>query len=266
LAVLGTITSTSNPRAKDVRSLHKRRVRYRTERYLIEGQRLVAQALALRSELASSFFTEEFARSPQGEPLVAALAEAEAPAYQVTPQVLAHMSDTETPQGVLAVARMPPPDLAAARAADLVVLLDEVRDPGNLGTILRTCVATGVGAVLLTMGCVDAYAPKVVRAGMGAHAALRIVPNLEWAAIGHLVDGMRCVLADIHGEHTPWGLDWTAPTALIVGSEAHGPGPEAQALAEESVRLPMAEDAESLNVAVATAVLLFEAYRQRHAL
>ncbi len=264
MAVLGAISSTSNPQAKYTRSLHTRRVRYREERYILEGHRLVAQALQLQGGFASVFFTADYAAEPPGERLVAELARGATPMWQVTPQVLAHMADTETPQGILAVAPMPRPDRAAARAASLAVLIDSIRDPGNLGTILRTCVATGVDSVLLSTGCVDAYAPKVVRAGMGAHFALRILPNLAWPEIEELVAGKRCVLTDVRGEESPWRLDWTVPTVLIVGSEAHGAGPEAQALADVRVRLPMDEDAESLNAAIATAVFLFEAYRQRH--
>ncbi len=232
---------------------------------MLEGHRLVAQAHQLRGGFASVFFTAEYAAEPPGQGLVDALAKGPEPLWQVTPQVLAYMADTEAPQGVLAVAPIPPANLAAAREASLSLLLDAIRDPGNLGTMLRTCVATGVHSVLVTAGCVDPYAPKVVRAGMGAHLALDIVPDLTWQQIAELVAGKRCVLADVRGDDSLWHLDWTEPSVLIVGSEAHGAGPQAEELATVRARLPMEAEAESLNAAIAAAVFLFEAYRQRHA-
>lgn len=263
MPIVGAIRSTANPQVRHVRSLHKRRVRYRERRYLIEGQRVLDTALRIGGDLASAFFTEEFATSAPGAALVERLAAGEAPVWSVTPAVLEHMADTETPQGILAVAAMPEPERSAAAEATLVVALDNLRDPGNLGTILRTSHATGVGAVLLSVGCVDPYAPKVVRAGMGAHFGVRLYPGLEWPRIADLVRGKQILLADAAGEATPWEVDWRLPTCLVVGSEAHGPGAEARRLADRAVRLPMGAETESLNAAVATAVLLYEAYRQR---
>jgi len=262
---VGLITSPDNAQCKAARALHKKRVRYQERRYLVEGLRTVAQALSQDMRLAALFYTPDLTQDPHGSELVEDAAGRGVPCHLVTPQVMATLSDTVTPQGLLAVAEMPAPTLQAAQHADLLLVLDDLRDPGNLGTILRTAQATGVDAVLLTDGCVDAYAPKVVRAGMGAHFLLPLLPDLPWDQIGEAVQGKHCVLADPRDGVLPWELDWRPPLALIVSSEAHGASAAAQALAMQHVRLPMRAEVESLNAAIATAVLLFEAVRQRSA-
>ena len=259
------ITSPDNAQCKYARSLHKKRVRYQERRYLIDGYRLVAQALSQDVRLAALFFTPDAQATDQGRALVEQATAQGIACHLVTPEVMATLSDTVTPQGFLALAPLDVPPLQVAGAAGLLLMLDDVRDPGNLGTILRTAQATGVEAVLLSEGCVDAYAPKVVRAGMGAHYRLPILPDQTWADLGRAVEGKACLLADPRDGVPPWTLDWTHPTALIVGSEAHGAGLEAQALATQHVCLPMRGEVESLNAAIATAVLLFEALRQRGA-
>jgi TrmH family RNA methyltransferase len=243
--------------------LYNKRVRYREGSYLVEGYRVVAQALSQDVRLASLFFTPEQGENAAGRALLARAAERGIACYGVTPQVMATIADTVTPQGLLAVAEMPTHTLALAAQADLVLVLDDLRDPGNLGTILRTAQATGVGAVLLSEACADVYAPKVVRAAMGAHFRLPLWPDMAWDEIGRLVAGKACLLADPRDGALPWALDWRRPTALIVSSEAHGASEPAQALASERVSLPMRGEVESLNAAIATAVLLFEALRQR---
>ena len=215
MTFLGTITSPDNAHVRHVRSLHNKRARYRDKRYLLEGLRLVAHALEVGYRPALAFTTEEFA-SGQGEALVRALDEADTPAWITTPAVMARLADTVTPQGIVAVLPMPdPPPLRPD--ASLLLVLDEIRDPGNLGTILRTALATGVDAVLLTPGCADPYAPKVVRAGMGAHLSLALHPDTPWETLLRLTSGTRRILADAAAPLSLWQWNWTEPTTLIVG-------------------------------------------------
>lgn len=259
----GTITNPDNAHVKYVRSLHKKRARYRDKRYLLEGLRLVGHALDAGHRPALAFYSEAFAAGP-GEDLVGALHDAETPTWLVSAAVMERLADTVTPQGIVAVLPIPDPPPLPANAG-LLLVLDEIRDPGNLGTILRTAQATLVDAVLLTPGCTDPYAPKVVRAGMGAHLSLPLHPDVPWESVLRLTSNTRRVLAEAAAPSTLWAWDWTAPTTLVIGGEAHGAGPEARAAAEARLRLPMAEGAESLNAAVAAAVFLFEARRQRDA-
>ncbi|MHB1294252.1 MAG: TrmH family RNA methyltransferase [Anaerolineae bacterium] len=263
MPLLGTITSADNEHCKYARSLLKKRARYQEKRFLIEGLRLVAQALHEGYRPVLAFLTPEFAASDAGGRLAQELIDGETRVWQVPEKVLATLAETVSPQGIVAVAQMPEPAPDLLARATLLLVLDDLRDPGNLGTILRTAQAAGVEAILLTEGCVDAYAPKVVRAGMGAHFQLPLFLDLPWPAIRGALAGRQCLLADAAGTHTPWELDWRRPTALLIGNEAHGPGPEARALADVVVRLPMAPSVESLNASIATAVLLFEALHQR---
>ncbi len=260
----GMITSPDNTKVKYARSLHKKRVRYREKRYLIEGLRLVAHALQRGRWPALVFHTEAFAATERGCSLVQRLVSREDTAvWCVTPGVMKVICDTVTPQGVVAVASMQETPFSLALRATLLLILDNIRDPGNLGTILRTAQATHVEAVVLSRGCADPYSPKVVRAAMGAHFDLPLFRDATWLAIEKLVIGKHCVLADADGQLTPWEFDWAPPVAVIVGNEAHGASAEARAMAQLRVRLPMAEGAESLNAAIVAAVMLFEAQRQR---
>ena len=174
-------------------------------------------------------------------------------------EVMRHIRATDGPQGIVAV--FPTPQAPLPPVLGRVLILDDIRDPGNLGTMLRTAAAAGVDAALLSPGCVDAYNPKALRAGMGAHFRLALA-EMPWAEIATTCDGLAIYLADMEGDVSYDKADWSARWALIVGSEAHGASAEAAALAKKRVTIPMSGDAESLNAAIAAGILLFEAQRQ----
>jgi TrmH family RNA methyltransferase len=255
------ITSARNPRIQWVRSLQSRsRDRREEGAFVVEGVRLVEDALAAGWDFRLALYTDDL--NERGRSLVAALAARGIPVEQVTPQVMRAASDTETPQGILAV--LPLPGLAMPEQLDFLFIPDAVRDPGNLGSMLRTASAAGVQAVVLSPGAVDAFAPKVVRAGMGAHFRLPLL-SLGWEEIrAHIRRaGLRVFLASAGQGTVCWQADFQRPLALIVGGEAEGAGSEAQALADEQVQIPMPGRLESLNAAAAAAILLFDVLRQR---
>jgi TrmH family RNA methyltransferase len=263
MPTLGTITSPDNAQARAARALRdRRRARQREGRFIAEGVRLIEQALIEGARPLAVYYTAECAASEAGRSLLAVL-EAEGALWQASAEVMASLTDTVTPQGIVALFPLPEPDPAAAQRASLLLVLDAVQDPGNLGAILRTAQAADVDAVVLSRGCVDPYSPKVVRAGMGAHFGLSLYVGLDWTRIAALLGDRPCALAATDGERYPWELDWTGPCALIVGSEARGASAEAQALATHTVRLPMRLPVESLNAAMAAAQLLYEVQRQR---
>jgi TrmH family RNA methyltransferase len=172
------------------------------------------------------------------------------------------MADTVHPSGILAV--MPMPAQARPRATTLTLIIDQLRDPGNMGTVLRSALAAGVDLVLTTAQSVDVYSPKVVRAAMGAHFRLPMILNQSWTAIRESTRGMNVVLADpAEAGQAYWTLDWRLPMALIIGSEAEGASGDARDLATARVSIPMRGDVESLNAGVAASIILFEAARQR---
>jgi TrmH family RNA methyltransferase len=169
------------------------------------------------------------------------------------------LSDTETPQGILAV--LEHNQLSIPDSPNFILIPDRIRDPGNLGTLLRTAAAAGVQAVLLPPETTDAFAPKVVRSGMGAHFHLPIRP-MKWEKIRRETQGLQAYLADMDG--TPcWETDLRGPLALIVGSEAEGASEDARELATQKISIPMSGDMESLNAGIAGSVLMFEVIRQR---
>jgi TrmH family RNA methyltransferase len=178
----------------------------------------------------------------------------------VTPQVMASMSDTETPQGILAV--LPFVERELPEMVSSLLIVDRLNTPGNLGAVLRTAAAAGVEAVVLAPGTVDATNPKVVRGAMGAHFRLPMVQR-NWEAIVQMAEGMYVLLADADGDVAYDEVDWRQAVALILGGEAHGASAEAAHLANARVSIPMQRGVESLNAAVAVGVLLFEMARQR---
>lgn len=255
------ITSPKNDRVRTVRALQsRRRVRQRERRFVLEGIRLVEDAVGAGVPPTFVFYTTPAEADERGKRLLASLREMNVPCYAVSEGVMAACCDTETPQGILAV--LPIPDLARPERPTFTLILDRVRDPGNLGTTLRTALAAGVEQVLLTPGTVDASNPKVVRAAMGANLRLPMA-MLAWEAITEAVAGGDVWLAEASGETRYTAVDWTRAVALIVGGEATGAGERAQALAQGRVSIPMVAEVESLNTAMATAVMLFEVVRQR---
>ncbi len=261
--MVGRIESLSNDKVRRVQALlRSTRRRHREGLLVAEGVRLVREAVVAELPLTWCFYTADFAATAVGGALVERIAMAgEGALWEVTPEVLAALTDTETPQGVVVV--MPTPVLPAPDAPAVTLILDGVRDPGNLGTILRTAWAAGVSQVLLPPGAVDPTNPKVVRAGMGAHFHVPI-RRCGWDEICAEVAGASVWLAAADGATLYDAVDWRGRVALIMGGEAEGAGPEARALAgSRRVMIPMAPGVESLNAAVATAILLFEMARQR---
>jgi TrmH family RNA methyltransferase len=257
------ITSAQNPKIKWLRELQRSsRERRQAGAFVAEGVRLLEEALAAGWQAQALFCVEDL--EPRAKALVDGFIAAGVSVELVAPHVLAAASDTETPQGALAVFGLP---IAQSPAQlDFAFLPDRVRDPGNLGTMLRTAAAAGVGAVLLPPEGVDPYAPKVLRGAMGAHFRLPLL-SLEWEQIAALVDRhhLKVLLAEAEGGLPYTRADFRQPLALIVGGEAEGAGPQALRLAQQRVAIPMPGGSESLNAAVAAGILLFEVVRQRSA-
>lgn len=255
-----TITSPQNDHIKLIRTLQSRpKARRKTQRLALEGLRLVGDALAAGALADFAIYTPDFAAG-SGSALLDTLRARGAVCFEVTPQVMAHAAQTQTPQGIIAVLSMP--ELPVRTPLTLALILDGVADPGNIGTILRTAAAAGVDVVDLAPGCADPYNPKALRAGMGAHFRVPIA-HRAWGAIVREFAALEVYLADAHGARPYDAVDWVKPSALIIGGEASGAAQEARKFAAQSVFIPMANAAESLNAAAAAAVILFEIRRQR---
>jgi len=255
------ITSAQNPRIQHIRTLlTQRKAREESGEFVVEGVRLVEEALGSGWEARLLLYTSEL--SPRGQSLLTKARARGAEVEEIPPQLIRSSADTENPQGILGVfARR---ELPLAEQPNFIVVADAIRDPGNLGALLRTAAAAGAEAALLGPGCVDAFSPKVLRAGMGAHFRLAL-RQLDWDEIGTIIKPACRVYVAESGEGTPcWQLDLTQPVALIIGGEAEGAGAAAHALADGTIFIPMPGESESLNAAVAAGILLFEVVRQRN--
>jgi RNA methyltransferase, TrmH family len=254
------ITSSQNPRVKLVRLLLGRaRERRQAGAFVAEGVRLVEEALTVGWPFRFVLFSEE--TGERGKALADRLAAAGVEVEQLPARLLASLSDTENTQGLLAVLEAFSLPLPADPA--FLLIPDQVRDPGNLGSLLRSAAAAGVDLVLIPPETTDPFAPKVVRAGMGAHFRLPIV-SMGWEEIWQFTDSgkLTTFLAKM-GAPPCWQVDLTRPLALIVGGEAKGAGRPARELAAGTLSVPMPGGMESLNAAAAGAVLMFEVVRQR---
>jgi TrmH family RNA methyltransferase len=253
------ITSSSNPKIKLVRALQARRSERKKEQaFVVEGLKLAEEAI--RAEVPARLVLHTDHLDGRGRAAVNQLARLGAVTEVVSPEVMAAASDTQTPPGLLAVLSLP--SAAIPRPLTFALVLDRLADPGNLGTVLRTASAAGVQAVFLAPGTVDAHNPKVVRAAAGAHFHLPIL-EADWGDIASATARLTLWRAEAHTGTAYDQVDWRQPTGLVIGSEAAGPGDAARRLAPEAVHIPMPGKAESLNAAIATAVLLFEAARRR---
>ena len=255
-----TITSPGNQIVRLIRSLTRKKGREESGLFVVEGERAVVDALAAGVQPDAIVVREGFV--PDAEQLTAVLARDELDIVRVLDVALFDaLTDTVHPQGVLAILPMPAPQ-RLAETATLVVLLDGIRDPGNMGTLIRSSAAAGADAILVGDGSVDVYNPKVIRAAMGSHFRIPILPAGSIGPERYQSIAVRAI-ADANGDVAYDEADWSEPLLLIVGSEADGPGLESLELANRVVSIPMAAGVESLNAAVAGSVILFEISRQR---
>jgi len=253
------LRSRDNPRIRRWRRLiADRQSRRRARRAWIEGTRLIAAFLDTGRTPVALILNAQAGASPDVSRLVARAGIAP---VLLSKSVFAELADTETPQGIAAEIEIPDPAVESGDVAQCV-FLDGVRDPGNLGSILRSAFAFGVQEMFLGGGCADPWSPKVLRAAMGAHFALRITETPDLAGRFTAFAGERICTVPQGG--TPvQDLDLSSRHAWAFGGEARGVSTELATAATQLARIPMVQTAESLNVAIAAAICLYEAARQR---
>lgn len=255
------ITSTSNQRVKELLQLQKKgRARNQAGVFLAEGSRMVMETP--RERLKKLYVSETYFRKHEKELKV----------LKVVPEVMsdtvfAYVSDTKTPQGILAVVRQMDYQLEEMlkKKEPHILVLDNLQDPGNLGTIFRTAEAAGVTGILLSKDCVDIYNPKTIRSTMGAVYRMPFVYVED--VIGGIetlkMHGVKVYAAHLDGKNAYDQEDYRQGTAFLIGNEGNGLRQEVADCADTWVRIPMAGQVESLNAAVAATVLMFEVSRQR---
>ena len=252
------ITSSQNSKIKLVRALLGRaKERRDANAFVVEGVRLVEEAVTRDWRFETVLYDKSL--SERGKSLVERLRSRGVEVEEISDGLMRSVSETETPQGILAILKLT--QLPIANSLDFVLIPDQIRDPGNLGTLLRTAAAAGVQAVLLPPETTDVFAPKVLRSSMGAHFQLPI-HSMMWDEIKVQTKGLQVYLADMDGRSC-WETDLRQPLALIIGGEAEGVSEEARMLTTQKISIPMAGNVESLNAGVAGSVLMFEVVRQR---
>lgn len=253
-----TLSSLQNPRIKHLRSLHSRKDRMRHGQFLLETAKLLEEAHNWNWPLVEVFATPEWLERHGTD--------WNAPVTPVSASLMPQLVTTETAEGVVAIATIPQsPAIPALTADSLLVALDALQDPGNLGTVIRTADAAGASGILVGKGTVDPYSPKVVRSAMGSlfHLPVVGVPDL-YATLDQLAaQGARVLATSPGATRSLYDCSLTGPIVWLIGNESQGLSQEALNHATEQVRIPMPGHAESLNAAVASAVCLFESVRQR---
>jgi TrmH family RNA methyltransferase len=278
------ITSTKNPRIVEARKLAQRKYRLRQNRVMVEGLQLLSLAVEARQQPASGrriiplelFYCESLFTGETAHRLVQQLAQAGAEAIPVAPQVMDSLSERDTSQGLAAtfalrelewpVAQLletlkPKSGRAQTTGSGLVLILDKLQDPGNLGTLLRTADAVGLQGVILLEPCVDPFDPKTVRGTMGSIFTVPFArtPRVEDFMPALSRQGYRLVGADATRGQTVWQSSaLKGPVALVLGNEARGLSEELQPGLSDYVSLPLHGRAESLNVGVAGGILMYE--------
>lgn len=255
------ITSTKNPRVKHIRHLQADpRARRESNSFVLEGIRLCEEAVAAGWPVQLCLFDQDL--PPRGREIVDQLAASGVETIPAMEHVIKAVSETKTPQGLVMVVEYA--EFKLPEAPNLILVLDEIQDPGNAGSLLRSAAAAGADGIILTAGSVDPFSPKVLRAGMGAHFRLPLAVQSPAEMIAFCREHGLALWASLVDDGEPYTeADLAAPLAVVIGSEAHGVGPEIRA-ASKPVHIAMPGGGESLNAAAAGAVLLFEVQRQRN--
>lgn len=263
-----TIKSPLNPRFKALKALSRRRVREREGLFIAEGFHLVGEALRAKAFIDGFFISPRAEARPEGKAMLSQAVARNLKAFNMPDELLSEVSEVEGPEGILAVVRLLYTDLdefmSGLADSALLVVIDGLQDPGNLGTIIRTAHAAGAAGLLVAPQTVDPFNGKTLRAAMGSHFHLPLVRGEDEDLSAALkANGVRLYAAEPRTGVPLWDADLKGRVAFVLGSEAAGPGRHWLKATDGSVSIPMPGGAESLNVAVAGAMLLYEAVRQR---
>ncbi len=258
--IIKLIESTSNPIIRKALSLQLRKNRKKYQQFLLEGIRGIQDILSEASQIEIILFEKRIESLTGGEDLIRKCEEAGIKSAQVTESIMKKIADTQTPQGVVAIVHVPEYDLnEILRGSQFLLMLDEIQDPGNMGTLIRSAEAAGFDAVILTPGSTDPYSMKCIRAATGA---VLYIPVFELKSTEEAWEKLRQNQYRILGAALENGKVYTSetydpPVALIIGNEARGINPTLLAKMDGAITIPMKGKTQSLNAAIAGSVLMF---------
>jgi len=262
------ITSKQNAQVRLIKSLKIKKYRDRHGLIPVEGIRSVEDALDSGLDIKLVLYSSTCVNNDRGAKLVKSLEQQlQIPVLEVSEQVMQDVSETDSPQGIIVAGRCPSFDLSNISLGhhNILLVIDGVQDPGNLGTMIRTACAAGVSAVFLTKGTADVYNPKAVRATMGALFRFPVFNNLsDGEILSYLKEnGYRILVADVSGADLYYDAEVQGRVAWVLGNEGRGPGHFWLDHADSIVRIPLKGNIESLNVSVAGGIILFETLRRQ---
>lgn len=249
------ITSKSNDLIKYIKGLHLKKNRDENGEFIVEGPKMVKEVIASDLKINKVIICEELFN----EPIDVKNNDVEF----VTSNVFEHISDTKTPQGIMAiVSKRTNEDI---KYSDTMFALDNVQDPGNLGTIIRTLDCAGINTLLLSNGCADEYNPKVIRSTMGAIFRVNVFSNLNLKEELEKLkeEGYNIVVTSLEGATNMFEHKFEGKNIVVIGNESNGVSKEVQDLANVRIKIPMAGQTESLNAGVAASLVAYEIYRSR---
>lgn len=257
------IVSKENEFIKHVKKLKDKKYRDIEKEYVIEGIKLVAEAIqegALIKRIVLCDDCEKNAAIPKE--LLYEIAKYEC--VYVTEKIFKYLSEVQTPQGILAIIEKNPQEVQIDYTQDIIVALDDIQDPGNLGTILRTVDSIGLTQILVSKGTADAYNSKVIRSTMGAIFRIKIIEceDLKQTLKEIRKHKFKIVVSSLQTQNTIYDINYHKKV-IIIGNEANGVEEDIQKLADEKIKIPMLGKAESLNASVATGIILYEYVRQK---
>ncbi|ELC8456481.1 RNA methyltransferase [Clostridium perfringens] len=251
------IESKNNNLFKEIKKLKEKKHRIKSNKYLIEGLRFVEEAIKSKVSIDSIIFTESF---KEKNPDLFLKINKNIKLIQMNEALLKQLCSTENPQGIVGVINMQNKEL---KSGELVVLVDKVQDPGNMGTIIRTAHAAGAAGIVMTKGTVDIYNDKTLRSTMGSIFYIPIVEDDSLDFIKSLKkEGYKLVVSSLQGKNNFFEENLQGKVMIAVGNEGNGVSDEVYDIADIKVKIPMPGEAESLNVAVATSIMIYEKIRQ----
>lgn len=256
------ITSKENEFIKHVKKLKDKKHRDMSNEYVIEGIKLVAEAIQEKAPIKQIILCDDCEKNAMiPKDLMYEIAKNEC--IYVTEKIFKYLSEVQTPQGILAIIERKSKDTEIDYTQDVIVALDDVQDPGNLGTILRTVDSIGLTQILVSKGTADAYNPKVVRSTMGAIFRVKIIEceDLKQTLKEIKKHKFKVVVSSLQAQNTIYDINYNKKI-IVIGNEANGVEPKIQELADEKVKIPMLGKTESLNASVATGIILYEYVRQ----
>ncbi len=251
------IESKNNNLFKEIKKLKEKKHRIKSNKYIIEGLRFVEEAIKSKVSIDSIIFTESF---KEKNPDLFLKINENIKLIQMNEALLKQLCSTENPQGIVGVINMQNKEL---KSGELVVLVDKVQDPGNMGTIIRTAHAAGAAGIVMTKGTVDIYNDKTLRSTMGSIFYIPIVEDDSLDFVKSLKkEGYKLVVSSLQGKNNFFEENLQGKVMIAVGNEGNGVSDEVYDIADIKVKIPMPGEAESLNVAVATSIMIYEKIRQ----